>query len=1214
MLNNSINSSINSSINDYPLIDDDNFYWEIYVRKEFYECRYKSEWWKEWNEINRSFKHLPHQRFVYNYMSPCTPYMGIFLFHGCGSGKSECASMIVESNKLFLDEHKKSAIFLVPNEMVLSSILSDLIGKEVMPDGSIRFKKKGTGDRYVNTDIRKLLNEINTHIHGAECEKNCEENLQRKIKRIIKYIKKERLLQYYDLNTHQRFAKYVDEMPIVEITKNLSNSIIIVDEIHKIRNQTRLYGALKKIATHTYNTKMVFMSGTPRVDREYELIPIINLLRMNDKHLNPSELLTETCLKQIFNKNPLIEKKAEAEFASKIKGYCSYIRGTNPITFPIRKEIGTRMIPNIHFNTVECFLKGKQLIVYLNAFFDEFNPNLEANITNELWEKTRCASRCAFENTKNEDWLYKNVGNISCKFEKMWEMFQLSEGKGAILIYAFNIDKGINLVERFLLANGVQPLTIENTSQKCPKFINFSNAKTSAEIRQRALDICKSHENYRGEYIKFILGTGKIRTGLTFRHLSQVHIVEPDWNIPTTEQTFFRGSRQFSHYHPEIADSNRDILTFRYRSTLCDKSLDQMPPMMKQKYSTFLEKYSSQLQKRGFLFTKKHINSTKINSFNHNEPKYENEPTTKKQKTIENSIENTVENTVEESVKNPVEESVKNPVEESVKNPVEKLNQKHLMTIDDYMYVTCLRKDVPGSKIDRLGKIYALDCALQIHANYFPTIEDSSFDYSRVAHYDKMDYPIAIPSANSLSYVSDIIARPEHISINTTTYDLRDWVLLVPDTGNNIEYVDSYLFDAVLGLFNIRNAWRFTEIIATLQQKDFISVKIIPFILDWLLSTKYRFFNSNNDEGYLIYAADVYIWNPIEKINGENTQDKNTQDKNNNRTIHDEKTQDRTNNRTIHDEQINEKNINGKNILTKKYETSVCNLFDIIDISENNLEHNFQTKYLSVQSFLNYDDAFKDIFDDVVPLNNKNNEQLYICSLHMKNNDKIYSINQQLIIEIINTEKICAVIDNTKDNPNDFNMKLWYGTANKIAASSRKLGELKKLCETLDIPLTSQHRKNDVYELLRDKLIETNRMLPWAPNKAPSLYRLFFVTQIWNILDAHTMILDIVNDIVNNKGYLFIKPVIRILQTKSTCISFEHLCKQLENFFIKRATNCPQFTLALIERMYGARPTRLTSNDWTIITEIYNEDFYQKYKDKIAHIFDIIFDFFKIMK
>lgn len=63
------------------------------------------------------------------------------------------------------------------------------------------------------------------------------------------------------------------------------------------------------------------------------------------------------------------------------------------------------MFENIKFNTVECFLKGKQLESYLDAFMDEFNPNIEANITNELWEKTRCASRCAFERAKDEDWL-----------------------------------------------------------------------------------------------------------------------------------------------------------------------------------------------------------------------------------------------------------------------------------------------------------------------------------------------------------------------------------------------------------------------------------------------------------------------------------------------------------------------------------------------------------------------------------------------------------------------------------------------------------------------------------------------------------------------------------------------------------------------------------------------------------------------------------------
>jgi hypothetical protein len=65
-------------------------------------------------------------------------------------------------------------------------------------------------------------------------------------------------------------------------------------------------------------------------------------------------------------------------------------------------------------------------------------------------------------------------------------MFQLSKDSGAILIYAFNVEKGINLVERFLLANGISALTLENANERSPKYVNFSNIKSS-ELRQRAL-------------------------------------------------------------------------------------------------------------------------------------------------------------------------------------------------------------------------------------------------------------------------------------------------------------------------------------------------------------------------------------------------------------------------------------------------------------------------------------------------------------------------------------------------------------------------------------------------------------------------------------------------------------------------------------------------------------------------------------------------------
>jgi len=1091
-------------IDDYPRFDDPLFYQKIYYKEEFFNNRYTEKWWEQWVNMNESFRHLPHQQLVYTLYGPHTPYSNGFLFHGCGSGKSDCATQITEGNKLFLDEHSTMSLLLVPNEMIMSSIVYELLGKEVMPDGTISFTKKGTGDKYIDANLRRRLNDINNHQHTKECPDDCDKKQQAKIRKIVKYIKHEKILQYYDIETHQRFAKYIEKMSPKEIDETLSNRVIIVDEIHKIRNQTTLYKALHRAVTYTYNTKFFFLSGTACVDREYEIQPIINLLRENDGHTN---LLCEKDIRLLFHKDPSVRHASEKQFASLIKGYVSFIRGMNPITFPMRIEMGTRFFADVNFNTIDCLMKGKQLTRYLSSFFDEFNPNVEANVTNELWEKTRCASRCAFEGTTDRDWLFENVWNISCKFSKMWEMFKLSDGQGAILIYAFNVEKGINLVEKFLKCNGIEPFTLENATQKIPKFVNFSNM-TSSEVRQRALDICKSHENYKGDYIKFILGTGKIRTGITFRHLAQVHVVETDWNIPTTEQTIFRGARQFSHHHPDIIDTNKKILTFRYRSIVSPEQIEQLPEKVKNKFNTIIKRYTPQLKKRGFMCTVQYVSHSHSPS-----PDGELERSTKTRK-------------------------------------VE--TQERLISIDDFMYRACLSKDIPGNRVERLLKVYAMDNPLQIRANYFPDIEDASFEGSRIANYDSLEYDCPLPNEHNLTKISKI-KEPSKQELDYTTSGLIDWVLLVNDTNNAIQYVPPEVFDSIIEMFDSRTAWKFFEFKAIFKIKfDWVhtSDRIIAYVLNWIVDTQYKFtvtINNRKTDGYVIYANNVYVWTALNRI----------------------------------------------------VQTSICDLIDITQIEEDDsIPNNFETRYFSIHPHLEYDNAFKDVFGDVTIL--KDFKTLLIPDII---NTDLYSFNSSLSITLNNKDEWCGVIDNTKDNPNKFNLKLWKGSK-KIAASSKKLNELKKICVHLNIDAKKINKKNNVCTVLQSKMIDMNMMLPWPPKNIPSLYRIYMVAQVWKINKVIDMIQKIVKDIVDNHGYLFINVVLKIitLRRKNVLRDVPNIKATIEDYFSQHATS-PEYVLCLLERMHGARPTRVNDTEWAIIMEYYDQYFHQIYKDDISLIY-----------
>lgn len=201
---------------------------------------------------------------------------------------------------------------------------------------------------------------------------------------------------------------------------------------------------------------------------------------------------------------------------------------------------------------------------------------------------------------------------------------------------------------------------------------------------------------------------------------------------------------------------------------------------------------------------------------------------------------------------------------------------------------------------------------------------------------------------------------------------------------------------------------------------------------------------------------------------------------------------------------------------------SACNLLDISSIDAD-IQNNFQTRYISLHQYLKYNDAFEDIFDKVVI--HENVDSLYIPK---KLNKDAYSISNSLVIKInkTNGDGICAVIDNTKDNPNDFNLKLWNGNK-KLAASSKKIDELKKLCKVYNIDIQSVNRKNEVCKLLISKLLSMNRILPWSPVKAPSLYRIYLVAKAWECNTVCDMITQIVNNIIENKGSIFVNAVLR---------------------------------------------------------------------------------------
>ena len=90
----------------YPDLNDPNFNIKIALKKEFRDAKYDGEIKdieKQSNLLcNAKFELSPHQVFVKNFLSSDTPYKGLLLFHGLGTGKTCSAIGVAEEMRQYM--------------------------------------------------------------------------------------------------------------------------------------------------------------------------------------------------------------------------------------------------------------------------------------------------------------------------------------------------------------------------------------------------------------------------------------------------------------------------------------------------------------------------------------------------------------------------------------------------------------------------------------------------------------------------------------------------------------------------------------------------------------------------------------------------------------------------------------------------------------------------------------------------------------------------------------------------------------------------------------------------------------------------------------------------------------------------------------------------------------------------------------------------------
>ena len=346
----------------YPPPRDKNFQEKIFKKREFYYHRVEGrENLTDYKDIKayrdkvcaRSFQLQEHQALLSNFMNPETPYSGILIFHGVGSGKTCAGISIAEKYKSMIQKYGTKIYVLVSGPFIKENWRNELL--------------KCTGETYLKKQ------DATQYISDMEKEK-------------AEKMAINTALQYYRFMSYRSFYKKVLGEKIREQEKtsdnkikviyrktdegeferdiaidriyNLNNSLLIVDEAHNLTGNA--YGeAVYKIIKASVNLKVILLTATPMKNLADDIIELLNFIRPPNSPIERDRIFNS------YKNHQMDFREGGAEYLKQMaKGYISYLRGADPLTFAKRVEKGNIPKGLLFTRVISCKMHEFQRATY----------------------------------------------------------------------------------------------------------------------------------------------------------------------------------------------------------------------------------------------------------------------------------------------------------------------------------------------------------------------------------------------------------------------------------------------------------------------------------------------------------------------------------------------------------------------------------------------------------------------------------------------------------------------------------------------------------------------------------------------------------------------------------------------------------------------------------------------------------------------------------
>jgi superfamily II DNA or RNA helicase len=350
----------------YPEPDDPELLAKIFKKREFYYYRVPQRNKMETYEEVQKYRALnckkgeveprEQQAILPNFISPNTPYKGVILMHGVGSGKTMSAIRIAEQFKDQVKKYNTKIYVIVPGPNTRENFKKELLNST----GETYLKNKEAFNQMTKLEIDR---EKKIAVYSAlQYYKIL--SYKTFYKKVLgeKIVEKKMVGDSKIKSSYRKTAEgeYERELVVDRIT-NMNNSILIIDEAHNISGNE--YGeALKKIIKNSENLRVILLTATPMINLADEIVDLLNFIRPLSDQVQRDKIFTS-------EKNYSMKIKPDGldYLKEKARGYVSFYRGSIPYTFAERVEKGVIPQGMLFTPVIKCFMESFQYNTYIET-------------------------------------------------------------------------------------------------------------------------------------------------------------------------------------------------------------------------------------------------------------------------------------------------------------------------------------------------------------------------------------------------------------------------------------------------------------------------------------------------------------------------------------------------------------------------------------------------------------------------------------------------------------------------------------------------------------------------------------------------------------------------------------------------------------------------------------------------------------------------------